>query len=234
MWDLPPSVFETVIINPDGGALASWTASTVDGAAAVAGDAAEDDGDEYYHADRCAFYNGSYQYTGGICSLFALHRLPASIQQEAHERALRCAAQHETDCILSAEVGLAAPAAFFYDANAGLRMALAPKIIGVGGARPRPRHSDADADADDDADASDADASDADADANVGRVSVALQDPRSGSRLSKVHLFYTTITIEYVHGGTHRLVTERLEGSAAYCVQLLHAAYEPACWRSLV
>jgi len=54
-------------------------------------------------------------------------------QQEALKRALSCAAFHETDCILSPEVGLSVPAAFVYDPEDGLRMVIAPKLVDMVG-----------------------------------------------------------------------------------------------------
>lgn len=80
-------------------------------------------------APVCNFYNASFQYTGALCSHFALARMSAAVQAEALNRALNCAAFHETDCILSPEVGLAVPAAFVYDEKDGLKMAIAPKIV---------------------------------------------------------------------------------------------------------
>lgn len=54
--------------------------------------------------------------------------MSAATQQAALERALDCAAAHETDCIFSPEVGLSVPAAFVYDWRAGLKMVIAPRI----------------------------------------------------------------------------------------------------------
>jgi hypothetical protein len=77
----------------------------------------------------CAFYNASFTYSHGLCSHFSVARTSASVQSEALERALACAARHETDCILSPEVGLSVPAAFVYDQEAGLRMLIAPRLL---------------------------------------------------------------------------------------------------------
>ena len=59
----------------------------------------------------CSFFNGSYEYTGGLCSHFALARMSSATQIESTDRALACAAHFQTDCILSPEVGLSIPAA---------------------------------------------------------------------------------------------------------------------------
>lgn len=79
----------------------------------------------------CEWYNGSYQYSNALCSHFAMARMSAAIQSEAVSRALSCGAFHETDCVLSPEVGLSVPAAFVYDQAAGLNMVIAPKITAL-------------------------------------------------------------------------------------------------------
>jgi len=76
----------------------------------------------------CKFYNATYQYTGALCSHFALARMGQATQTEALNRALSCAAHYETDCILSPEVGLSVPAVFVYDPHDGLKMVIAPKL----------------------------------------------------------------------------------------------------------
>lgn len=87
--------------------------------------------DEYAEGGPpCLFYNATYQYTGALCSHFALARMGQAIQTEALNRALSCAAHYETDCILSPEVGLSVPAAFVYDPVDGLKMVIAPKLTG--------------------------------------------------------------------------------------------------------
>lgn len=88
--------------------------------------------DEYAQdGPPCQFYNASFQYTGALCSHFALARISQATQTEALKRALSCAAFYETDCILSPEVGLSVPAAFVYDSLDGLKMIIAPKILEV-------------------------------------------------------------------------------------------------------
>ena len=76
----------------------------------------------------CQWYNGTYQYSNALCSHFAMARMSTAIQAEALSRALSCGAFYETDCVLSPEVGLSVPAAFVYDQESGLKMAIAPKI----------------------------------------------------------------------------------------------------------
>lgn len=77
----------------------------------------------------CKFYNASYKYKDGLCSHFSISRMGVGVQQEALKRALDCATAHETDCILSPEVGLSVPAAFVYDEVSGLKMLIAPKFL---------------------------------------------------------------------------------------------------------
>ena len=77
----------------------------------------------------CEFYNASFQYTGALCSHFAMSRMSQATQVDALNRALSCAAHHQTDCILSPEVGLSVPAAFVYDPEEGLKMIIAPKLL---------------------------------------------------------------------------------------------------------
>lgn len=109
MWgNTPPPV---VKVNTDGAFLSPWGEYEEDG------------------SPPCKFYNTTYQYTGALCSHFALARMGQATQQEALNRALSCAAYHETDCILSPEVGLSVPAPFVYDPEEGLRMVIAPKLV---------------------------------------------------------------------------------------------------------
>lgn len=89
----------------------------------------------------CMFYNGSYQYTAGLCSHFALARMSVATQNTAKDRALSCAANFNTDCILSPEVGLSVPAAFVYDPAGGLKMLIAPKITEVPKGQISTRHT---------------------------------------------------------------------------------------------
>jgi hypothetical protein len=85
--------------------------------------------DEIDDKPQCTFYNATFQYTGALCSHFAMARMSRATQVEALNRALSCAAYYQTDCVLSPEIGLSVPAAFVYDQENGLTMAIAPKII---------------------------------------------------------------------------------------------------------
>jgi hypothetical protein len=80
----------------------------------------------------CDFFNASSQYTGGLCSHFAIARMGGGVAGEAVERAVACASLHETECVLSPEIGLAVPAAFVYDAAEGMKMVVAPRFLPEG------------------------------------------------------------------------------------------------------
>lgn len=79
---------------------------------------------------NCSFWNHSVVYSSELCSHFSISRISSGITTRAVDRAVKCAAWHETDCILSPEIGVSIPAAFIYDpAHAGLRMVVAPRLI---------------------------------------------------------------------------------------------------------
>ena len=148
----------------------------------------------------CAFYNASFTYSHGLCSHFSVARTSASVQSEALERALACAARHETDCILSPEVGLSVPAAFVYDQEAGLRMLIAPRLLPP-------------------------------ANESLTKL-VAFRHPTTEQSFAQLSL-NASVTVEALEGGTRQMRTETLDGSAAYCVQLLRMAFSPSCWREI-
>jgi hypothetical protein len=152
----------------------------------------------------CAFYNGSYRYGGGLCSHLALARMSAATQQEALSRALACAAHYETDCLLSPEVGFSVPAAFVYDEDAGLRMLVAPKLVPM---PPTPER-------------------------NVTEKFIGFQDPRTDRSAAQLRL-HSAVNAEYQPGTTRGLVTAVLDGSAAYCVQMLRLAFDEDCWKQI-
>jgi|TARA_B100001540_G_scaffold292497_1_gene290864 hypothetical protein len=163
-----------------------------------------DDGTE---PPPCAFYNGSYRYSGGLCSHLAIARMSATTQQEALSRALACAAHYETDCLLSPEVGFSVPAAFVYDEDAGLRMLVAPKLVPM----PMPATPPG---------------------RNVTEKLVGFQDPRTDRSAAQLRL-HSAINAEYQPGATRGLATAVLDGSAAYCVQMLRLAFDEDCWKQI-
>ena len=144
---------------------------------------------------HCIFYIDSFQYTGALCSHFALARMSQATQNEALNRALACAAFYETDCILSPEIGLSVPAAFVYDEANGLKM-LSLKLVDL-------------------------------TSEYVSTSKQVFQDPTK--RLAELEM-RDVINVEYLRGGARRMTTEVVNGTAAYCVQLLRVAFDTSCW----
>ncbi|MBE35791.1 MAG: hypothetical protein CMI16_09610 [Opitutaceae bacterium] len=145
----------------------------------------------------CTWANGSATYESNMCSAFALSRLSSSVSARAIDRALRCAAEAETDCVLSPEIGVALPAAFLYDEDAGVRMLVAPRMLSH--------------------------------ESGVARVRV--YDPAGGA--GRVLELNKSVYVEYLPGGSRAPVSEVLNGSDAYCVQMLRAVFVEDCWANL-
>lgn len=152
-----------------------------------------------YVEPNCSWWNGTVVYTSDLCSHFSLSRMASSSAGRAIQRAVRCAAWYETDCLISPEIGVSIPAAFVYDPEGdGMRMLIAPRILDPG---------------------------------NDTRA-VRVQDPEEKTNGRVVELNHT-IRIEYLPGGSRTPVSETLNGSDAYCVQLLRAAFVDQCWQQL-
>ena len=149
---------------------------------------------------ECEWWNGTVVYTSDICSHFSLSRMASNHATRAIERAVKCAALYETECVLSTEIGVSIPAAFAYDSNsAGMKMIIAPRLL---------EHEPVDV-----------------------RM-VRVQDPAeqtSGMLLELNH----SIRVEYLPGGSRAPMNEILNGSEAFCVQLLRAAFAEECWQQL-
>ncbi len=136
-----------------------------------------------------------------LCSHFAISRL-SSTPTRAMERALNCAGAHATECVLSPEVGLAMPAAFVYMHDRGES---SMKML----LAPRVVETlDT---------------------AATQHVRVAPPDG-DGVTDTRTFLFNRSVHVEYLDGSTRLMESTRLEGNAAYCVQLLRRAFEPGCW----
>jgi hypothetical protein len=80
---------------------------------------------------ECLFYNGSVAYESALCSHFVITR-SASAPGQAFARAKRCAHAFDSSCVLSAEIGLAVPAAFLIHQGDAM-MVMAPKLLPVEG-----------------------------------------------------------------------------------------------------
>ena len=80
---------------------------------------------------NCSWWNGSVVYTSDLCSHFSLSRMASKNAERAIDRANRCAAFYEIECVISPEIGVSIPAAFVYDKKEGttMRMIVAPRII---------------------------------------------------------------------------------------------------------
>ena len=195
LWPVEPPEMSTRTATPDGSFLADWEVDAL--------------GDP-----PCQFYNGTYVFTHGLCNHFSIARMRSRLEEEARQRALLCAAHHETDCILSPEVGFSVPAAFVYDGMHGMRMLIAPKIV----------------------------ATSEDNTSDAGRGSAARTDGRwinlrrpDGRAESLVLWLQPTITVEYLEASAagRRVTQDSLDGPSAYCVQLLRHAFEAKCWDAL-
>ena len=162
---------------------------------------------------NCSWWNGSVVYTSDLCSHFSLSRMATNSADRAIDRANRCAAFYETECVISPEIGVSIPAAFVYDKTEGttMRMLIAPRII--------PTYK---VPGDTMGDGWD----------NMDVRAIRVQDPEEKTN-GRVTEFNHTIKVEYLPGGSRAPVSETLTGSDAYCVQLLRAAFVEDCWRQL-
>jgi hypothetical protein len=151
----------------------------------------------------CNFYNFSVIYTGELCSHFVIGR-SSSTPDHAFERATKCAALHQTECVLSPEIGLAVPAAFIVQSTGKMRMILAPRILPLPGSLISTMR-----------------------DVRVHQPSTGLFTPTHTLK------FNSTLVVEYLDGRSRAVKHDTLYGSDAYCVQLLRLAFVPECWHAL-
>jgi hypothetical protein len=157
---------------------------------------------------ECAFFNFSRSYASAFCDPFTISRMQASTIRAAADRALRCAAKHEVECVLSAEVGFAVPAAFIAQHGASDEMlaVVAPRVVA---ATPPPS---------------------SDAVPNVEYVRVT--PPGVGAFESRTVRFNTSIEVEFMTAAK-RVEARTVTGSAAFCVQFLRLAFTDECWEQL-
>lgn len=115
--DIKESVaMDTVSVTSNGEVMSHSDVSTEEWAS-LAGD------------DWCDWWNGSVTYDTAFCHHFAISRMPQSVMDAATERAIRCAAHYQTECVLSFEIGVSVPACFVYDRELGMRMITAPRVL---------------------------------------------------------------------------------------------------------
>lgn len=152
---------------------------------------------------ECTFFNFSVVYRSELCSHFVTTR-PSSTPGAAFGRAIRCAARHRTECVLSPEVGLAVPAAFLVPPSGQIRMVLAPRIV----------------------------ASPPDILSEEKHVRVHHPSPGLVGN-TKTVTFNSSVTAEYMDGRSRAIHTTTFFANDAYCVQLLRRAFVPECWAAL-
>ena len=153
--------------------------------------------------EQCNFWNGTYQWSLGLCSHFAISRIGNRIDAQAVERALHCAARHSTDCVLAPEVGVGLPALFIYDAERGMRLLLAPRMLELESAA-----------------------------SPSATVNVRVHDP-SGETASRMMSMGDEVRVEFLTTASKALQVETLKGADAFCVQLMRNAISQACWDAL-
>jgi len=159
----------------------------------------------HYMEPNCTWWNGTVSYTSDLCSHFSLSRMASNNAGRAIDRAVKCAAHYETECVISPEIGVSIPAAFVYDPEGtGMRMIIAPRIIFPTGVTAE--------------------------DLDVRTVRVQDPEEQTSGRLAE---FNYSVKVEYLPGGSRSPVTEVLNGSDAYCVQMLRAAFVEECWQQL-
>jgi hypothetical protein len=79
---------------------------------------------------ECKGWNQSVAFRSTLCSHFSISRFARSSPSRAIARALTCAAEWETECVLSPEIGLSIPAAFIYShKDGGMNMIVAPNLL---------------------------------------------------------------------------------------------------------
>lgn len=183
--DSTPVFYSHQQISPQGHAFSEWKT--------------DQDGEEI---SECQFWNFSHYYAPTSCSPFAVSRISPSTAQKAVQRAIKCAAEHETECLLSGELGFNAPAAFLYDAEQGFRVVLAPKLLPD------------------------------DAESSSTTKLVRASDP-TGQSLSAIFRFNSSVLVEFVTPGSRSVVTQRMTGNDAYCIQALRWSVSPSCWEEL-
>jgi hypothetical protein len=164
--------------------------------------------DENPDADpECRWWNGTFQYKLQACGTFQVTRMSRAVSYTALERARACAVRYQTECVLSAEIGLDAPAAFVYDELNGMEMVLAPKIL-----PPQPPMQ-------------------------IGKnvvVNVKLQIPGNDTQATgPVFRFNRTVTVEYLSGIARTIETRTFEGIDAFCIQSLRHSVDAGCWEQL-
>ena len=182
-----PEFYSHLEITPNGGLFSDW--------------AIDENGNE---VNECRFWNASHFYAPRTCDTFGISRISMSSGTRAIDRAIKCAASFDTQCILSGEIGFSAPAAFLYDSQHGFRMVLAPRFVDTNEYATTTSETKL----------------------------VRLQDP-TGHGQNTLMRFNASVVVEYIQPGSRAVVTEEMTGSDAYCIQTLRVSVSPACWIEL-
>jgi hypothetical protein len=158
--------------------------------------------------NECNFYNFTTTFNSPFCDAFTVSRMQTQTIRVAQTRALKCAARHGLECVLSAEVGLAVPAAFvvthFGDDGAGMRAIVAPRLVA-------PSHYVTDATP------------------TQSYVRTSTTKDAFGSQTIKLN---DSVAVEFMTD-SKRVAVETFRGSDAYCIQLLRLAFHTECWHAL-
>ena len=152
---------------------------------------------------ECAFFNFSRVYASDFCDPFSISRMQVHTIRAASERALKCAAKHSIECVLSAEVGFSVPAAFVaqHGESDDMLTVIAPRIVQEHGISEKQEY-------------------------------VRIHPPGSSTFDSRTIRLNTSVTVEYM-SAAKRVETRVLTDSSAFCVQLLRLAFDSACWAEL-
>lgn len=154
-------------------------------------------------SSECNFFNFTRQYTAEFCDAFTISRMQTGTVRVASDRALRCAAKTQTECVLSPEIGLAIPAVFLGAPTepSGIRVFIAPRVVDL------PQEK------------------------KVLQRHVRVSIP-SDTFTTRTVVMNDTIKIEYMDT-SKTVKSEIISGEDAFCVNLLRISYESSCWTKL-
>lgn len=154
-------------------------------------------------SSECQFYDFSRRYDADFCDAFTISRMQGGTVNVALERALRCAAKANVECVLSPEIGLAIPAAFVAapEEPSGIKVYIAPRVLPLPNA------------------------------VNATQQHVRVSVP-SDTFQTRTILMNNTLRLEYMTQ-KKKIIIETITGDDAHCVNLLRAAYEASCWARL-
>ena len=179
-------------VNHDSELLSTWLSEDLDA------DSAEP------LAGECTFFNFTQSHTADFCDAFTVSRIQSRTLEVASERALKCAAKHGLDCVLSSEVGLAVPVAFFASptSTTGIEVLVAPRRVPL-----------------------------LDTDPIAKQEHVRITTP-GDSFSSRTVQFNSTARFEFLTIDK-AVKSEVFVNERAFCLSLLRVAFEAKCWQKL-